>query len=141
MRNSSGEYINGYMECVGEGVHQGELSIEGVDLSPIEGQYFTKDGDTYLWIRRRDLLEYDPKTMKYVSRKRKPTFEAYLKKQMEDNVFAYVGVFSFLRFKFKIVGIWDAIDGRIKNRLNFFVDRLPLEQQTIINGINEMRKK
>ena len=141
MKGSNGEFVNGYLENKGDGKYQGELSIEGVNLSPIDGQYFKKDGKTYLWIKRHDLLEYDSKTMKFVARKRKPSFEAYLEKQMDGTHVVYVGEFCFLRWKFKIVGMWDDVDGILKQRLNFFVDRLPREQQTIINGINKMRRQ
>ena len=60
---------------------------------------------------------------------------------MDGTHVVYVGEFYFLRWKFKIVGMWDDVDGILKQRLNFFVDRLPREQQTIINGINKMRRQ
>lgn len=135
-----GEYINGYIERNAGGEYLGEVKIEGIDLSPIIAQYFKQDGENYLWIRRKPLLEYDADTQKYTKREREPQFEAYLKKQLEDKTFAYVGEFIFMRFRFKIVGIWDTILGLDKKRLNLFIDRLPMSEQTIINGINERKK-
>ena len=135
-----GEYINGYIERKAGGEYLGEVKIEGIDLSPIIAQYFKQDGENYLWIRRKPLLEYDAETQKYTKREREPQFEAYLKKQLEDKTFAYVGEFIFMRFRFKIVGIWDTILGLDKKRLNLFIDRLPMSEQTIINGINERKK-
>ena len=135
-----GEYINGYIERKAGGEYLGEVKIEGIDLSPIIAQYFKQDGESYLWLRRKPLLEYDADTQKYTKREREPQFEAYLKKQLEDKTFAYVGEFIFMRFRFKIVGIWDTILGLDKKRLNLFIDRLPMSEQTIINGINERKK-
>ena len=135
-----GDYINGYIERKAGGEYLGEVKIEGIDLSPIIAQYFKQDGENYLWIRRKPLLEYDADTQKYTKREREPQFEAYLKKQLEDKTFAYVGEFIFMRFRFKIVGIWDTILGLDKKRLNLFIDRLPMSEQTIINGINERKK-
>ena len=135
-----GEYISGYIERKAGGEYLGEVKIEGIDLSPIIAQYFKQDGENYLWIRRKPLLEYDAETQKYTKREREPQFEAYLKKQLEDKTFAYVGEFIFMRFRFKIVGIWDTILGFDKKRLNLFIDRLPMSEQTIINGINERKK-
>jgi hypothetical protein len=63
-----------------------------------------------------------------------------LKKQVENSTFAFVGIFVFMRFKFKIVGFWDDVLGRDKRRLNLFVDRLPMEEQSIINGINKRKR-
>lgn len=135
-----GGYINGYIERKAGGEYLGEVKIEGIDLSPIIAQYFKQDGENYLWIRRKPLLEYDADTQKYTKREREPQFEAYLKKQLEDKTFAYVGEFIFMRFRFKVVGIWDTILGLDKKRLNLFIDRLPMSEQTIINGINERKK-
>ena len=99
-----------------------------------------QDGETYLWLRRKPLLEYDAQTQRYNKRERTPFFEAYLKKQVENSTFAFVGIFVFMRFKFKIVGFWDEVLGRDKRRLNLFVDRLPMEEQSIINGINKRKR-
>lgn len=132
-------YINGYIERRVGGEYVGDLKIEGIDLSPITAQYFKKDGDGYLWIKRKRLLEYDSATMKYNKREREPRFEAYLKKQSTDGTVAYVGEFIFMRFRFKITGVWDSIVGVTNRRLNFYVDRLPMSEQTIINGINRRK--
>lgn len=135
-----GDYINGYIERRSGGEYLGTIKVEGIDLSPIQAQYFKRDGDTWLWIKRKQLLEYDSHTMKYTKREREPRFEAYLKKQNDNGTFAYVGEFLFMRFKFKIVGIWDAIVGNDKGRLNLYVERLPMNEQTIINGINQRKQ-
>lgn len=135
------DYINGYIERKPTGEYVGKLRIEGIDLSPIEGQYFKRNGESYLWIKRKKILEYDSKTLKYTPREREPMFEAYLKKGLNENIFAFVGEFIFMRFKFKIVGIWDNVIGKQNSRLNLYVDRLPMEQQTIINGLKERNKK
>lgn len=137
---TNSEYINGFIERKVGGEYGGTLKIEGIDLSPIIAQYFKQNGETYLWLRRKPLLEYDAHTQKYNKRERTPFFEAYLKKQVENSTFAFVGVFVFMRFKFKIVGFWDEVLGRDKRRLNLFVDRLPMEEQSIINGINERKR-
>lgn len=136
----NGEYTNGYIERKAGGEYIGEIKVEGVNLSPIIGQYFKQDGENYLWLHRKPLLEYDMQTQKYNKREREPRFEVYLKKQANNDSFAYIGEFLFMRFKFKIVGVWDSIVGLDKKRLNFFIDRLPMSEQTIINGINERKK-
>lgn len=138
MANS--EYINGYIERKAGGEYCGELSVEGISLSPLIAQYFKQDGENYLWLRRKPLLEYNMQTQKYSKREREPRFEVYMKKQIDGETIAYVGVFLFMRFKFKIVGVWDSIMGRDKKRLNLYVDRLPMKDQTIINSINERIK-
>ena len=137
---SGGEYINGYVERKAGGEYLGEIKVEGIDLSPIIAQYFKQNGENYLWLRRKPLLEYDMQKQKFTKREREPRFEAYLKKQVDGKTFAYVGEFLFMRFKFKIVGVWDSVIGRDKNRLNLFVDRLPMQEQTIINGINQRKQ-
>jgi hypothetical protein len=53
---------------------------------------------------------------------------------------AYKGEFAFMRFRFSITGVWDKVLGKDKQRLNLFVERLPLPEQTIINSINEAKK-
>jgi hypothetical protein len=136
------ESSDGYVQRNGDGSFGGALKIEGVDLSPIEAVYFKKDGDTYLWLKRKPLLEYDHKTESYKERQKEPRWECYLKKQMEDGAVAFKGEFVFLRFRFNIVGVWDAVFGNDKKqRLNLYVERLPLSKQTIINNINERKRK
>ena len=133
------DYINGYIERKSASEYLGGITIEGIDLSPIQAQYFKRDDETWLWIKRKQLLEYDSHTMKYTKREREPRFEAYLKKQNNDGTFAYVGEFLFMRFKFKIVGIFDSFLEN-KKRLNLYVERLPMSEQTIINGINQRKQ-
>lgn len=136
------DYTNGYVERGSGGVYQGRLTIDGVTLEGgIEAVYFKQDGKNYLWIKRRPMLEYDFETKEYKARKREPQWEAYLEKQIDSSRIAYKGVFSFFKFRYSIVGIWDAILGKEKQRLNLFVERLPMNEQTIINNINELNKK
>ena len=42
-----GDYINGHIERVAQGGYSGQLTVEGIDLSPIEAQFFKKDGDIF----------------------------------------------------------------------------------------------
>lgn len=135
------DYINGFIERKSGGAHEGVLSIEGILLSSITAVYFKDDGENYLWLRRKKVLEYDPELQAYRERDAKPHFEAYLKKQINGGTIAYKGEFVFMRFRFSIIGIWDRILGHDKQRLNLFVERLPMSQQTIINSINESRKE
>lgn len=139
MVSSFGEYINGYIERKKEGRYEGELSIEGIDISPIIAVSFKQEGKTYMWLRRKDMLVYDNETMQYIARKREPRWEAYLEKQTEGNAVAYKGEFLFLRFRFSIKGVWDSVLGKEKTRMNFFVERLPMERQDIIQGINKRK--
>ena len=134
----SSQYINGYLERKPQGKYEGELSIEGVDISPIVGVSFKHEGKMYLWLRRKDKLEYNADTQSYVTRKREPRWEAYLEKQTKENSrIAYKGEFPFLRFRYSIIGMWDSVLGMEKQRINFYVERLPMESQDIINGINK----
>lgn len=136
------DYINGYVERRKDGTYGGSLTIEGINLQGgITATYFKDDGESYLWLRRKKVLEYDFESQAYHEREARPPFEAYLKKQLNDGTVAYKGEFAFMRFKYSITGVWDKILGNDKNRLNLFVERLPLSQQTIINSINESRKK
>jgi hypothetical protein len=135
-------YINGHIQRSREGVYQGSLTIDGVNLEGgIEATYFTQDRKNYLWLKRKKMMEYDFESQTYRTRKREPQWEAYLEKQVEGNTVAYKGTFTFLRFKYSIVGVWDRILGNDKQRLNLYVERLPMAQQTILNGINERRRK
>ena len=136
------DYINGYVERKKDGTYGGSLTIEGINLQGgITATYFKDDGENYLWIRRKKVLEYDFESQAYHEREARPPFEAYLKKQLNDGTVAYKGEFAFMRFKYSITGVWDKVLGNDKHRLNLFVERLPLSQQTIINSINESRKK
>lgn len=134
-------YINGQIERKQEGRYEGAVRIEGIDLTPVEATFFKDDnGDSYLWLKRKPIMEYDFESQTYTTRQRKPSFEAYLKKQINDSVVAYKGEFMFMRFKFSIVGIWDVVLGKENQRLNLFVERLPLSQQTILNDINQRKR-
>lgn len=131
----------GYIERGQNGRYGGKVNIEGVVLDGVVGVYFKKDGDSYLWLRREKVLEYDDKTMTYKEREARPQWEAYLKKQLEDDTVAYKGEFNFLRFRFSIVGVWDRILGNDKRqRLNLYVERLPTSHQVIINAINKAKQ-
>lgn len=132
-------FTNGYLERKVGGKYEGRIAIEGVELSPIEGVYFKEGGKSYLWLKRKAILEYNYETQEYKPRPREPRWEAYLQKQSKEDI-AYKGEFVFLHFKYSIVGIWDKIN-KDKNRINFFIERLPLSQQTIINNINERNKR
>ena len=140
MTNSYCEYINGYIERKIGGGYDGVLKIDSIDISPITAVAFKNEGKMYLWLKRKDMLVYDENTQQYLSRKREPRWEAYLEKQMDGSTIAYKGEFHFLMFKYEIVGIWDSVLGKEKSRMNFFVERLPMEKQDIINGINKRRK-
>jgi hypothetical protein len=136
------DYINGYIERNKDGTYGGSLTIEGITLQGgITAVYFKDEGENYLWLRRKKVLEYDFESQSYREREAKPQFEAYLKKQVDNNAVAYKGEFFFMRFKYSITCIWDKVLGNDKQRLNLFVERLPLSQQTIINSINESKKK
>jgi len=132
------EAINGFIERKAGGTFEGTIKVWGVDLSPIQGVLFKDGGKNYLWLKRKDKLVYDSEQQKYDTKKREPRWEAYLEKQFdENNVIAYKGEFYFMRFRFSVVGIWDSVLGMQKNRLNLFVERLPMEKQDIIRKINE----
>lgn len=135
------DYVNGYVERRKDGSYGGSLTIEGINLQGgISAIYFKDEGESYLWIKRKKILEYDFESQAYHERDAKPQFEAYLKKQLDGNAVAYKGEFIFMRFKYSIIGVWDKILGNDKQRLNLFVERLPLAEQTIINSINEMKR-
>lgn len=128
-------YTSGSIERNKDGNYVGNLTIEGIDLSPVQGVLFSKEGKNYLWLRRCDKVVYDPDTNTYSKKKREPRLEAYLEKQMDGNVVAYKGEFFFLRFRFSICAVWDSVLGMETNRMNLFVDRMPQQSQTIINNI------
>lgn len=135
-----GDYVNGYVQRQSGGTYQGNITIDGVALGAIEGMYFEQDRKKYLWIKRRPIMEYDMDLGQYRTRKPMPAFECYLEKQIDDNVVAYKGFFTFLRFKYSVVGVWDKILGKEKQRLNLYVERLPMKQQTILKSINERKR-
>ena len=136
------DYVNGYVERNSWGKYVGMLTVEGINLQHIEAQYFKKDGDTFLFIKRKPIMEYNYEKEQYMTREPKPQVSIYMKKQIDgDGVVAYKGDFMFMRFKFYIVGVWDAILGKERNRLNLFVERAPLSEQTLLHKIAERKRK
>lgn len=133
-------YINGYVQRTSGGTYDGKISIDGISLPAISAVYFKKDGENYLWLKRKKVLDYDEKSMTYREREARPQWEAYLKKQLSEDTVAYRGEFFFMHFKYSIVGVWDSVLGMDKQRLNLFVERLPMSQQTIINNINDLKR-
>lgn len=138
--NDFGDYINGHIQRKSGGKYEGQIIVDGVDLSPIEATYFTKDHKNYLWIKRKPIMEFNIESGSFITRKRKPDFECYLEKQVNGDIVEYKGVFTFLRFRYSIIGVWDKILGKDLQRLNFYVERLPLKEQTILKGINERKR-
>ena len=139
---SSYEYTSGYIQRTKDGAYQGTLSIDGIELSGgIEAVCFEHEGVKYLWLKRKQILEYDFESQTYKQRKQKPYWEAYIKKQIDGNTVAYKGEFFFLKFKYSIVGVWDNVLGKEKQRLNLFVERLPMSQQSILLDINARKRK
>ena len=134
-------YINGFIERKNEGRYEGRITIDGVTMPSISAIFFKEEGESYLWLKRKKILDYDFESQTYREREAKPQWEVYMKKQLEDNVVAYKGEFFFLHFKYSIVGVWDKVFGIDKKRLNLFIERLPLSQQTVINAINEQKTK
>ena len=139
---SSGDYINGHIERTTGGGYNGALRVEGIDLSPVEAQFFKKDGDMYLFIKRKPIMEFNYAEQKYITRERRPQVSIYMKKQVDsDGVVSFKGDFMFMRFKLSIVGVWDSILGKEINRLNLFVERAPRNEQTLLQSINERNKE
>ena len=135
------EAINGYIQRGAKGELVGDMRIEGVDISPIVGVMFKDNGNSYLWLRRKDVMVYDTEEQKFFTRKREPRWEAYLEKQVNGSVVAYVGEFIFLRVRYTINGVWDKTLGLEASRLNLFVERMPMDKQDIILGIQKKKKK
>lgn len=135
------DYINGFIERKQGGRYEGKITIDGISLPYISAVFF-KDGESnYLWLKRKKVLDYDYESQIYKEREAKPQWEAYLMKQLDGNVVAYKGEFFFLHFRYSIVGVWDKIFGTGKQRLNLYVERKPMGQQTIINAINKTKKE
>lgn len=135
------DFQDGYLERCPDGTYKGRISVDGVNIPSIIGHYFSKDGDVYLWLRRSRILEYDDREMVYKERNAQPRFEAYLKKMVEENAVAFKGVFAFLRFRYSVTGVWDRVLGSDRRRrLNLYVEKLPDNEQTIINGIKERKR-
>ena len=135
------DYINGYIQRSQGGSYDGKITIEGILLPAISAVFFKDNGENYLWLKRKKVLDYDYESQTYKEREARPQWEAYLKKQIDSDTVAYKGEFFFMRFKYSITGVWDKILGNEKQRLNLFVERLPMSQQTIINSINEQKRK
>lgn len=133
------DYVNGFVERTRDG-YAGRITIEGINLGEIVATYFKKENETFLWLRRMKILEYDDVSQSYVERDARPKWECYLKKQVDDNVVAFKGEFNFMRFRFSIAGVWDGVLGMDKHRLNLYVERMEKRQQRIINNINERKK-
>ena len=136
-----GDYINGYIQRTKSGSYEGKVSIEGISLPNIFAVFFEKESENYIWLKRKKVLEYDDNSKTYIERDARPQWEVYLKKQIDDNAVAYKGEFFFMHLKYSIVGVWDKVFGNDKQRLNFFIERLPMSQQTIINSINAQKIK
>lgn len=131
------EGVNGYLQKAEDGAFEGILNIDGVDISPIIGMFFKENNKMYLWLKRKPLLEYDWNSKSYRKREREPRWEAYLEKQQNDTKIPYKGEFYFLHFTYSISGIWDEVLGEKKSRINFFVERMPMEKQRIINKMRD----
>lgn len=131
------DYINGFIERKAGGHHEGRVTIDGILLDAIEGTYFEKDGKTYLWLKRKPVMEYDMKAGIYKTRQAKPFWETYLEKTTDKGVVAYKGECVFMRFRYSVTGVWDAVLGKDKQRLNLFVERMPERDQKILKDINE----
>lgn len=129
-------YSNGYLKRNKGGKYEGVLTIEGIDLSPIVGVYFKDKGDEYLWLKRKRIIDYDLSSGNYIPRNPKPFWECYLEKRGMGIKATYEGTFTFFHFRYKIFGVTDPVF-KDEHRVNFFIDRLPPEEQTIINGIKK----
>lgn len=135
------DYINGYIQRSQGGSYDGKITIDGILLPAISAVFFKDNGENYLWLKRKKVLDYDFERQTYKEREAKPQWEAYLKKQIDSDAVAYKGEFVFMRFRFFITGVWDTVLGMDKkHRLNLFVERLPMSEQTIINSINERKR-
>lgn len=132
-------YVNGFLERKAGGRYEGQITIDGVNLSPIEGVYFKENGKKYLWLKRKPLLEYDIEWRVYRKRPREPRWEVYME-QNKDGVIAYQGECAFLRFKYLVYGIWDKVMTD-RYRINLYVERMEMNKQTIINNINERNRE
>lgn len=135
------DYINGFIERKQDGRYEGKITIDGISLPSISAVFFKEEDDSYIWLKRKKVLEYDFETQTYRQREAKPQWEVYMKKQLNNKTVAYKGEFFFLHFKYSIEGVWDVVFGKDKRRLNLFVKRFPISKQTIINSINEQKKQ
>lgn len=124
----------GYIE-LSKGEYVGELSIDGVDISPVVGLLFKDKGKSWLWIKRKKILEYDFEKGEYYSRTPTPVFDVYLKRQVNNGKTSYRGEFVFFKFKYSIVCMWSATNNK---RIDIYVDRLPESEQKIVNRLKEI---
>ena len=63
------DYINGFVEHNKDGSYKGSLTIDGIALQGgITAVYFKDDGESYLWLRRKKVLEYDFESQSYKER-------------------------------------------------------------------------
>lgn len=134
------EHVDGFVERDKKGNYVGQITIDGVSLGDIECQMFDEKGKKYIWLKRSPILEYDDKAMMFKRRERRPIWECYLEKQYEDRNVIFRGEFAFLRFKYSIVALWDKQIGLDNQRLNLYIERLPMSKQSIINKINERKR-
>ena len=74
-------------------------------------------------------------SQQFVSKEQKPRWEVYMRR-VDGKPYSFYGTFMFLRFKYAIYGVWDRNEDTKKERLNFFVDRLDMKDQDIIQKIN-----
>lgn len=132
------QIYDGFLEKTRSGTYEGNIIIEGIDLSPITGIYFKENGKFWLWLKRKDKIDYDFKDGTYTKRVAVPYWECYLEKQPNGRI-AYKGFFIFCHFKYSIVGMWDKYM-KDKDRINFYIERLPQEEQTIINNIKSKQQ-
>jgi len=134
------DYVNGYIQRTKKGSYEGRVTIDGVALPTIIAVFFRDGAENYLWLKRKRVLEYNFESQTYKEREAKPQWECYLLKQLDGNTVAYKGEFVFLKFRYSIIGVWDRVLGNDKQRLNLFVERLPMTEQTIINANNERKR-
>lgn len=135
-----GDYINGYIQRSQGGSYDGKITIEGILLPAISAVFFKDNGENYLWLKRKKVLDYDFESQTYKEREARPQWEVYMKKQTDNNAAAYKGEFFFIHFRYSIVGVWDKVFGKDKQRLNLYVERKPMRQQTLVNAINKTKK-
>lgn len=124
----------GYIE-LSKGDYVGELSIDGVNISPIIGLLFKDNGKSWLWLKRKKILEYDFQKGEYYSRTPTPIFEVYLKRKTTNGKISYYGEFVLFKFKYSIVGMWSS-----NKRIELYVDRLPDNEQKIVNRLKEINE-
>lgn len=135
------DYVNGFVERKPGGRYEGQLSVDGVFFPSVVATYFKKDGKNYVWIRRKDVMEYDYDSGTYRTRKAEPRWEAYMEKGVENNTVSYKGTFTFMRMRYSIEGVWDKVMGMDRQRLNLYIERLPMNEQTILKAINERNNR